>query len=126
MSHNKTTVERYIDGFRESDHAKILDCLTDDVTWEMPGLFLRTGKEAFAAEIENEGFVGSPQIAIAGMVEENDVVVAEGTVAHERATGPPLTAGFCDVFRMERGKIKHLTSYLVQTGPSSTPGAASG
>jgi hypothetical protein len=31
MSENKTTVERYMDGFNTSDHALILSCLTDDI-----------------------------------------------------------------------------------------------
>ena len=28
MTENKKTVERYMDGFRKSDHAQILSCLT--------------------------------------------------------------------------------------------------
>jgi hypothetical protein len=30
MTENKRTVERYMDGFRTSDHAQILSCLTED------------------------------------------------------------------------------------------------
>ena len=37
MSQNKQTIERYLDGFRRSDHAQILDCLTEDVQWVIPG-----------------------------------------------------------------------------------------
>jgi ketosteroid isomerase-like protein len=114
MTANKTSVQTYIDGFVEGDHAKILDCLTDDVSWEMPGFFSRAGKEAFDAEIENEGFVGGPKIEVLRMIEEDDVVVAEGTVTHARTSGSPLMASFCDVFHMENGKIKRLTSYLMQ------------
>lgn len=32
VSRNKETVERYLDGFRRTDHAQILACLTDDIT----------------------------------------------------------------------------------------------
>src|SRR5687768_3760397 len=39
MTPNKSTVDRYMDGFRKSDHAQILSCLTDDVEWEIPGAF---------------------------------------------------------------------------------------
>ena len=38
---NKKTVEMYIDGFRATDHAKILSCLADNVVWDMPGFFLK-------------------------------------------------------------------------------------
>ncbi len=36
MTENKRTVEKYMDGFRRSDHELILSCLTDDIEWEMP------------------------------------------------------------------------------------------
>ena len=58
MSENKRTVDRYMAGFRVSDHAEILSCLTDNVEWEIPGMFHSLGKAAFDKEIENEAFVG--------------------------------------------------------------------
>src|SRR3954464_12083726 len=109
-SQNKRTVEQYMDGFRKSDHQLILSCLTDDVEWEMPGAFHLAGKAAFDGEIENEAFVGSPIITVTRMTEENDVVVAEGSVRAERRSGGFLNAVFCDVFVMHRGKIKRLVS----------------
>ena len=114
MSENKNTVAQYIAGFRNSDHALILSCLTDDVVWEMPGAFHLTGKAAFDKEIENEAFVGSPTIAITRMTEEADVVVAEGSVRVRRKAGGDLSAVFCDVFVMRRGKIAQLSTYLME------------
>jgi ketosteroid isomerase-like protein len=114
MSENKKTVEKYMDGFRKSDHGLILSCLTDDVEWEMPGTFHLFGKEAFDKEIENDAFVGSPTIDIIRMTEENDVVIAEGSVQARRKAGGVLNAVFCDVFIMQNGKVKRLISYLVE------------
>jgi ketosteroid isomerase-like protein len=114
MSQNYKTVDVYLEGFRRSDHALVLSCLTDDVEWDMPGAFHLSGKEAFDREIENPGFVGSPTITITRLVEEDDVVVAEGTVRTQRKTGDFLNAVFCDVFEMERGKIRRLITYFVQ------------
>jgi ketosteroid isomerase-like protein len=114
MTENKKTVERYMDGFRKSDHDQILSCLTDDVEWEMPGAFHLIGKNAFDKEIENDAFVGSPTIQITRMTEENDVVVAEGSVRCARKGGGFLNAVFCDVFVMEASKIKRLTTYLTE------------
>jgi uncharacterized protein len=113
MSVNKLTVERYIDGFNRSDHAQILSCLTEDVEWVMPGAFHVTGKQAFDQEIENEAFTGSPTVGITRMVEENNVVMAEGTVRAAWKGGGILEAVFCDAFEMEEGKIRRLISYLV-------------
>ena len=114
MTENKKTVERYMDGFNKSDHEQILSCLTDDVAWEMPGAFHLAGKEAFDKEIENDAFTGRPTITIVRMIEEDQVVMAEGTVRCERRNGDFLNAVFCDVFSMQNGKIKRLTTYLIE------------
>jgi ketosteroid isomerase-like protein len=112
MTENKRTVDKYMDGFGRSDHAQILSCLTDDIEWEIPGAFHLIGKDAFDKEIENEAFVGSPTITVTRITEENDVVVAEGSVRTQKKDGAVLSLRFCDVFVMQAGKIKHLTSYL--------------
>jgi ketosteroid isomerase-like protein len=114
MTQNKLTVQRYMDAFTRTDHAAILSCLTDDVEWLIPGAFHITGKPAFDNEIENDAFVGSPTIQVTRLVEEGDVVVAEGTVRSSRRDGGMLNAVFCDVFVMREAKIRHLTSYLMQ------------
>lgn len=113
MSLNKQTVRKYIEGFNKSDHAEILSCLTDDVEWVMPGMFHLRGKEAFDEEIENDAFTGSPTVKITRLVEEDDVVVAEGTVRAKRRSGGFLDAVFCDVFEMTDGRIERLITYLV-------------
>lgn len=112
MTENKKTVMDYMEGFRESDHAKILSCLTDNICWEMPGFFELNGKEAFDKEIENDLFEGNPIIDIVRLTEENNIVIAEGSVKSKFKDGRLLDAVFCDVFHMENAKIKKLTTYL--------------
>ena len=124
MSENKATVEKYIDGFNRSDHAQILSCLTDDVEWHIPGAFHVVGKHAFDKEIENDAFVGRPTVVILRMVEEDDVVVAEGRVRAARRDGGVLDAVFCDVFVMAGARIRRLTSYLTQLDTEADADAA--
>ena len=111
---NKKVIETYMDGFRTSDHAKILSCLTESVVWEMPGLFHLVGKEQFDKEIENPAFVGRPTITITRLVEEGNIVVAEGNVIGKFKDGGILDASFCDVFHFDNNKISRLTGYLMQ------------
>lgn len=111
----KKVVETYMEGFNEGDHSKILSCLTDDVIWIMPGYFHLEGKEQFDKEIENEAFVGKPIINLIRMVEEDNIVVAEGGVKAQMKNGDLLDAVFCDVFHFHGGKIKQLTTYLMQS-----------
>jgi ketosteroid isomerase-like protein len=112
LTENKLTIERYMAGFRATDHALILSCLTDDVEWEIPGMFHSRGKAAFDREIENDAFVGHPDIVVTRIIEEGNVVMAEGSVRTQKRDGGELRLRFCDVFLMEAGKIKRLTSYL--------------
>jgi ketosteroid isomerase-like protein len=114
MSQNKRTVETYMRAFGESDHAQVLSCLTDDIEWVIPGLFQITGKPAFDKEIENDAFTGKPDIAVARLTEEHDVVIAEGTVQTQKKDGELVHLAFCDVFEMQDGKIRRLISYLME------------
>lgn len=118
MTPNKQTINEYMAAFRVSDHARILACLTDDIVWEMPGIYQHVGKEAFDKEIENENFIGSPTIQIIKLIEENNIVIAEGAVQGNMKNGNILDAVFCDVFEMENNKIKKLTSYLMSRNAS--------
>ncbi|MGV3762304.1 nuclear transport factor 2 family protein [Parapedobacter sp.] len=80
MNGQKQIVEKYMDGFRASDHDKIRSCLTDDVVWEMPGVYLHRGKPSFDKEIEHLHADGHPGITITRLVEEGNIVIAEGAV----------------------------------------------
>jgi len=114
MTPNQHTVETYMDGFRHTDRARILSCLTDDVEWLIPGMFHTHGIDAFAGHIVDEGFSGKPEITLTRLVEEGDVVVAEGSVRAGRTDGGVMNLVFCDVFEMRNAKIKKLTSYLME------------
>jgi uncharacterized protein len=46
--------------------------------------------------------------------QEDDIVVAEGSVRAQKKDGQPLKLRFCDVFVMQAGKIKQLISYLME------------
>ena len=113
MSNQKQIVEKYMEGFRSTNHEIILSCLTEDVVWEMPGYFHHKGIQAFDKEIENPMADGHPDIAIIRMIEEGNIVVAEGTVKAIMKDNNMIDAVFCDVFHFTTGKISKLTTYLM-------------
>lgn len=113
MSNRKRIVERYIDGFRRSDHAQILSCLTDDVVWALHGHKTLHGKDAFDAEIETEGFEGNPAITIDRLIEEGESVVATGGGSVTEEGGRSREFVFCEVFSFTGNAVSRLDTYHV-------------
>jgi uncharacterized protein len=111
-SPHKGVVEQYFDGFRNRDHPCILECLTDDVAWDLPGYKHLEGKDAFDGEIEGEGFTGSPKLTVDRLVEEADTVVAIGKGEAMRDDGQTHRFVFCDVFTFAGDRIRRVESYL--------------
>jgi uncharacterized protein len=120
VTERKRVVERYIEGFRTGDRALILGCLTDDVGWDMPPFFSLSGIEAFEAAIHNDATPGLPEIQLTRLVEEGDVVVAEGAVQAAIRDGGRLDALFCDVFHFRGDKICRLVTYQVDRAPGES------
>ena len=114
MTRNQKTVEAYMEAFRQTDRARVLACLTEDVEWEIPGVFHTHGKAEFETHILDEGFAPHPAITVTRMVERDDVVVAEGTVQAKRSDGAVMNLVFCDVFELRDGRIRKLVSYLME------------
>ena len=116
MTRNQNTVTAYWDGFGRMDRELILSCLTDDVEWVIPGMFHTFGKDAFSGHIVDDGFSEetAPKITVHLLIETDNTVVVEGSVAAPKDDGSFLDLVFCDVFDLRDGKIKKLVSYLVE------------
>jgi uncharacterized protein len=112
-SPNKATVERYLDGFRRTDHAQILGCLTDDITWTVVGAFHLRGKAAYDAAIEGPGFAGNPELEIVRMVEEGDTVMAELTGRVPQQDGSVQRLSMAEVFVLRDGLICERRAWVV-------------
>jgi uncharacterized protein len=113
MSERKHVVERYIDGFRRTDHDEILSCLADDIVWHLHGVKTIRGKEAFDAEIEGEGFEGSPELRIDRLIEEGNTVVATGGGSVAQAGGQRLEFVFAEAFTFTADRVSQLDTYHV-------------
>lgn len=112
-SRNKETVERYLDGFRRTDHAQILSCLTDDITWTVFGHFRLEGKAAYDATIEGPGFAGSPELEVVRMVEEGDTIMAELVGRVPQQDGSVQWLAMAEAFRMRDGLICERRAWVV-------------
>ncbi len=112
MTANKRTVQKFMDAVSMANTTDVLLCLTDDVEWVVPGVSHMKGKAEFAKQIGSDG-VTRCTITITRMTEENNVVIAEGSVQIAKTDGDLHNTVFCDVFVLQDAKIKHLTAYLM-------------
>lgn len=110
---NKQTVERYLDGFRTSNHEQILACLTDDIVWTVYGHYRIEGKEAYDANIEAPNAAGSPELEVVRMVEEADTVMAELTGLARFTDGTSVRMSMAEVFKMRDGLICERRAWVV-------------
>jgi ketosteroid isomerase-like protein len=113
MTEHLQTVERYLDGFRLSDHDAILDCLTEEVVWHVHGVRTTRGKAEFDTEIENPAFEGSPELTVDRTIDAGAVIVVTGTGAGHLRGGAPFRFVFNDLFTFDGELITQVDSYVV-------------
>ncbi|WP_430782286.1 nuclear transport factor 2 family protein [Actinoplanes sp. G11-F43] len=106
-------VAEYFDGFRASDHPRILATLTEDVTWIIHGHRTTRGRDEFDGEIENPAFTGSPTLDVRRVIEDGPVVVVTGEGRGTHVEQGPFRFAFNDLFTFRGGRIAQVESYVV-------------
>ena len=114
-------VERYVDGFRTGDHELVLDCLTDDVTWEIVGHAQADGRTAFERLIDGPPGASLPRLTVEEHLEVGDDVVTFGSGEFDDPTGTVQTFRFADRFTFRGDRISAVVSYVVPTDPGAQP-----
>ena len=118
MSDQKAVIEKYIDGFRRTDHAVILSCLADDVVWVIHGHRTLRGKDAFDGEIENDAAVGGPTLLLDQLIEEGDRVVAVGHGDMTLREVGPVPFVFTEIFTFTGNVIARIETFHINVDES--------
>jgi uncharacterized protein len=118
----KAVVEKYTDGFRTGDLAKILSCLTDDVVWALHGAKTLVGKDAFAAEADNAGGP-LPDLTLDRLIEEGNTVAVVGhggvSLGRNPAEFSPASGRcpqYSEVFTFTGGLVSRLDTFHTWLG----------
>lgn len=120
MSENKRVIEKYRDCFRRGDRDGVGSWLAEDVEWiEWADGFAasgvpRRGKSAFVENISEPPGGWPLQMETIRMTEEDNVVVVEGTVRVPLKDGTLFKVQACNIFEMENGKVKRLSSWTAE------------
>ncbi|MGC1836858.1 MAG: nuclear transport factor 2 family protein, partial [Candidatus Acidiferrales bacterium] len=108
MSGNKDVIGAYF-ASTGTEYSRLLADDIELVEWAegVPPSGVRTrGKAAFVENRGNREF----QTQLTRITEENNVVVVEGMARGAKKEGGFWMVQFCDVFELEDGKVKKLTS----------------
>lgn len=110
MTPNKKVIETYL---ATTDLSEVARLLTDDAEWiewfngAPAGGARSRGKAAYIQNFDGHKL----REEATRMTEENNVVVAEGTVRAPKKDGGFMTIQFCDIFELESGKVKRNTTF---------------
>ena len=110
MSSNKKLIETYL---ATTDKSKLAPLLADDVEWvewadgvPTSGAITR-GKDAHLKNYGDDEL----RSEIHRLIEEGDVVIAEGTAHVTKKDGSTLLVRYVNIFELDRGKIKRKSSF---------------
>jgi ketosteroid isomerase-like protein len=110
---NRKIIQEVLEAFDKSDVDTILSFLSEDVTWNMVGDQVITGKEGmrdFFAANGGTQMVSSTKEHI--IVDGNNVSV-NGEVTCKTKDGDVFDMYYCDLYELDNGLIKNMASYII-------------
>ncbi len=99
--------------FAENDLEKILNFMSDDITWDMIGNKKIQGKKEARKFLETMGSEKATELIIKTVITHGDTASANGEIIF-----PSISVAFCDVYKFNGhksdAKIQALTSYGIE------------
>ncbi|MGP4071148.1 nuclear transport factor 2 family protein [Piscibacillus sp. B03] len=109
--------EKFNQAFMTGDLDFILESVTEDVRWEMVGDDMIVGKEALKEALGGMNTNDTFKLNIHNTITHDTAASVNGVITFTTREGEDKKYGFCDVYKLdsvESGKIKELTSYVVE------------
>ena len=116
---NKKMVQRFIREFISGNDYLYQNYLDDDVKWNIVGMPPINGKRNFLEAMEMMEIWQSPMDSSNkgnenNVIAEGDFVVIQNSINTDNP-GNGYIPAHCDIYRINRGKITEVTTYLVDT-----------
>jgi ketosteroid isomerase-like protein len=111
----KEIVQQVINAFDNNNVDKVLSLFADDVKWTMKGsaITIMNSKDEvgkFLGGMEDVKMVSSTKDHI---VVENNTAAVDGLVQCRGKNGEEMAMYYADFYELENGKVKTLTSYII-------------
>lgn len=113
MNDTRQFLREFNEYWVREDIRAILGTVTDDIIFSMVGSKSVSGKpefEAFLGEMPDGN--SNPSLSITNIIVDGDHAAVNGEISMTDTAGQRKTYGFCDVYRLEDGKVAELTAYV--------------
>ncbi len=113
MNDTKTFLREFNEYWVREDKPAIVETVTDDIRFSMAGGQAVSGKSDFRVFLENMGGDATDMdLDIANIILEGDRAAVNGEIAMTDKDGQRRVYAFCDIYRLEGGKVAELTAYV--------------
>jgi ketosteroid isomerase-like protein len=112
---NEEFLNKVDEKFLKDRNGFFLEYVADDIRWNIVGTGVITGKKNFLEEMKRQELENYPVITIKNVIIEGEYIIVESTGKNYSKTGKPDEPAYCDIYRLEDGKIRELTTYIVNT-----------
>lgn len=92
---------------------------TDDIRWEMVGDTVLVGKAAVMAWARSTYAVAPPKFTADQWIVENDWLAVHGEITVEDAHRGPIHSRYCDLWRIQDGKLAELRAFAIEVSGDS-------
>jgi len=121
VANTKEFIQSLIEAFDENDVERILSHLSEDIVWNIVGNDTFTGKKSI-----RDFFNAYPDMKMLSSTKDHfvidgDTAVVDGEVVCEHAvTGARQDMFYCDIYQLENGKVRKMTSYCIDKKKAAT------
>jgi ketosteroid isomerase-like protein len=113
MNDTKHFLREFNEHWIREDTRAIVDAVTDDIRFAMAGGRSVSGKADFKAFLEEMGGGATDMgLEIASVLVDGDRAAVNGEISMTDRDGQRRLYAFCDIYRLERGKVAELTAYV--------------
>ena len=113
MSNNKAVLEQANAAVTKGDYEGFLSFCTEDTLWTFVGDRVLRGKEAVRQWMA-ESYISPPELTVDDLIAEGKFVTAVGVVATRGKDGKTTRYAYCDVWRVQGGKLAELRAFVIE------------
>lgn len=121
MNDTRKFLREFNEYWVREDTRAIVDTVTDDIRFGMAGGPLVNGKAEFEAFLKKEmsGGATDMDLEIANIIVDGDRAAVDGEISMTDKDGQRKMYAFCDIYRLQGGKVAELIAYVVEIGGDS-------